>query len=58
MLRAVTAAPDWLYVADHPWTTFCPASGNVKVRVQPVTGSPRFLMPTLAVNPPGQLLVV
>jgi hypothetical protein len=53
-LTAVTLAPDCAQVADHPDVTAWPAAGNAKPRVQPlVIGSPRFVMVTYAVNPPG-----
>ena len=56
-LRAVTALPDWVQVADQPCCTRWLASGKVKPSVQPVSGSPRFRSVTLAVKPPGQSLV-
>ena len=55
---AVTALPDWLNSADQPCCTRWLEFGKVQPSVQPLTGSPRFLMVTLAVKPPGQSLVV
>src|SRR6185312_6763415 len=52
MLRAVTWPPLCVVVAFHAWVICCPAVYD-QVNVQLVTGSPRFVMFTFAVNPPG-----
>ncbi|GGO32348.1 hypothetical protein GCM10011574_71570 [Microbispora bryophytorum] len=51
---AVTVEPDWLWVALQIWVTCSPAPKD-QVSCQPLTASPRLLMVTLALNPPGQL---
>jgi hypothetical protein len=40
------------------WVTRCAEFGNVHPSVQPLTGSPRFLIWTRAVKPVFQSLVV
>src|SRR6185437_15486485 len=51
MLRAVTWPPLCVVVAFHAWVICCPAVYD-QVNVQLVTGSPRLVMFTFAVNPP------
>ncbi|GAB3384784.1 hypothetical protein GCM10027452_36350 [Micromonospora halotolerans] len=46
------------HFADQPCCTFWLLFGNVKPRFHELSGSPRFLMFTVAVKPPGQSLVV
>ena len=50
-LVAVTSLPVWLQLADQPWVTRWLLVGKVHLSVQPLTGSPRFLMVTFAVKP-------
>src|ERR1051325_9792545 len=57
MLTAVAAAPDWVTVAFHAWVTVWPL-GKDQVRRQPLTGSPRLVMSTLAPKPPPHWLLI
>jgi len=55
-LTAEAFWPDIDQVADHPdWTDWLEV-GNAKPSVQPVIGSPRLVIVTLAVNPVGHWL--
>jgi hypothetical protein len=54
-LRTVTAEPDWVTVPLQSWVMVCPL-GNVKVRDQELTGSPRLVTSTAAPKPPGHWL--
>ncbi|GAA4465458.1 hypothetical protein GCM10023170_074780 [Phytohabitans houttuyneae] len=56
MLAADTWAPDWVQVALQPWVTFWLAFGKANVRVQLVTGEPRLVRATFALNPLGHWL--
>ena len=49
---AVTWAPLCVAAVFHAWVTVWPAVYD-QVNVQLVTGSPRFVMFTFAVKPPG-----
>ncbi|GAA1002682.1 hypothetical protein Aple_001270 [Acrocarpospora pleiomorpha] len=49
---AVTCAPDEVIVVFHAWVT-CWPDGKVQASLQLLTGSPRLVRFTLAVNPPG-----
>ncbi|GAA1507050.1 hypothetical protein GCM10009677_44500 [Sphaerisporangium rubeum] len=51
MFAAVVCPPDVVIVAFHAWVTCCP-EGNVQASRQLVTGSPRLVTFTSAVNPP------
>lgn len=55
---AVTAWPLCAQVALQPCESFWVVVGKVNPSVQAVSGSPRFLTDTLAVNPPCQSLLV
>ncbi len=44
-------APLWVTVAFHAWVTVCPAAYDQR-KVQPLIGSPRLVMVTLAPKPP------
>src|SRR5690242_13946572 len=57
MLTAVVAAPDWVTVAFQAWVTVWPL-GNDQVSRQPLTGSPRLVMSTLAPKPPPHWLLI
>ncbi len=50
-LAAVTAPPLCVTFALHACATVCPAP-KAQRRVQPETGSPRFVIATLVLNPP------
>jgi hypothetical protein len=52
-LTAVTFWPDWVQVAFQPWDTVWPECGKVKVRFQPLSGSPRLTTVTEAPKPPA-----
>ena len=51
-LTAVTLVPAWEYVALQPWVICWPAVKS-HVSVQAVSGLPRLVIATLALNPPG-----
>jgi hypothetical protein len=51
MFLAVTAAPVWVSAVFHAFVTTCPADHD-QVSVQALSGSPRLVIDTLAVNPP------
>jgi hypothetical protein len=51
-LTAVTCVPDCVYVALQPWVTCWPAA-KFQVSVQELTGLPRLVIASAAVNPPG-----
>jgi len=55
---AVTFWPLCDQMADQPCCTRWLLFGKVKPRVHELSGSPRFLIVTFAVKPPGQSLVV
>jgi hypothetical protein len=55
-LVTVTLFPDWVALPFQNWVMVWPA-GKENFRVQLDSGSPRFLMSTLAPNPPAHWLV-
>jgi hypothetical protein len=57
-LVTVTAEPVWLHVPFQPLDTPSPGSGQLKVRVQPLTAvAARFVTVIVAPKPPGQELL-
>jgi hypothetical protein len=56
MLAADTRVPDWVQLALQPWVTCWLVLGKSNVNVQFGIGSPRLVIATFAVKPPGHWL--